>query len=42
MERGQGMMELTIDQLCIILAVNAAILAITTIGLAIYVKGGEE
>lgn len=41
LERGRGVMELTTDQLCIILAVNAVILAIAIIGMAIYMKGDE-
>lgn len=35
-------MELTTDQLCIILSVNVAIMAIMIIGMAIYVKGGWD
>ena len=35
-------MELTTDQLCIILAVYVVIAAIAIIGMAIYLKGGED
>ena len=37
------MMELTTDQLCIILAVNAIIAVFAIIGMAFYLKeGGDE
>ena len=42
LERGRGVMELTTDQLCIVLTVNVAIMAIMIIGKAIYVKGGWD
>ena len=35
-------MELTTDQLCIILAVDVAVMAIMIIGMAIYAKGGWD
>jgi hypothetical protein len=36
------MMELTTDQMCILLAVNAVIMAVMIILMALYLKEGEE
>ena len=36
------MMELTTDQMCILLAVNAVIMAFAVILAAFYLKEGEE
>lgn len=36
------MIELTTDQLCILLAVDGIIAIVTIVGLVFYLKGGEE